>query len=178
MALIRWEPARELNSIQHEMDRLFNSFFDTTTGNGAARTPALRRWVPAMDVVDTGDEFVLKADLPGLTDKDVNIEVNDDVLTISGQRQAEHEERKEGYYRVERSSGSFHRSLRLPEGVDPASVIANFDRGVLEIRVPKPEERKPHQVAISVGAKQPATIESSETTAAPESTETTETTQS
>jgi HSP20 family protein len=175
MALIRWEPARELNSIQHEMNRLFNSFFDTTTGNGAVRTPALRRWVPAMDVVDTGDEFVLKADLPGLTDKDVNIEVNDDVLTISGQRQAEHEERKEGYYRVERSSGSFCRSLRLPEGVDPASVSANFDHGVLEIRVPKPEERKPHRVAISVGAEQAAAIESSE---ASESTESTETTQS
>ena len=174
MALIRWEPARELNSIQHEMNRLFNSFFDTTTANGAARTPALRRWVPAMDVVDTGDEFVLKADLPGLTDKDVNIEVNDDVLTISGQRRAEHEERKEGYHRVERSSGSFRRSLRLPEGVDPASVSANFDRGVLEIRVPKPEERKPHQVAISVGAEQPTAIESSEPTAAPESTETTQ----
>jgi HSP20 family protein len=174
MALIRWEPARELNSIQHEMNRLFNSFFDTTTGNGAPRTPALRRWIPAMDLAETEDAYVLKADLPGLTDKDVNIELNDNVLTISGERKSEHEGRTEGYYRVERSSGSFRRSLRLPEGVDPASVSASFDRGVLEIRVPKPEERQPHRVAISVGSEPATAIESSEAPAAPESTESTQ----
>jgi HSP20 family protein len=96
MALIRWEPAREINSLQSEMNRLFNTFFDTPagTGNGAA----LRRWIPPMDLVETEDHFVLRADLPGLAEEDVSIELEDTVLTISGERKAEHEERQEGYY--------------------------------------------------------------------------------
>jgi HSP20 family protein len=105
-----------------------------------------------MDLVETGDHFVLRADLPGLSEQDVNIELEDSVLTISGERKAEHEERKEGYYRLERSFGSFRRSLTLPEGVNPERVKAAFDRGVLEVHVPKPEQRKPRKVAISVGA--------------------------
>jgi HSP20 family protein len=149
MALIRWEPVRELSTIQNEMNRLFNTFFETPThGNG---TPALRRWVPAMDLVETEAEFVLRADLPGLTEKDVNIELEDNVLTVSGERKTERQDRKEGYYRVERASGSFSRSLTLPEGVDPDAVVASFEHGVLEVRVPKPETPKPRKVAISVG---------------------------
>jgi HSP20 family protein len=162
MALIRWEPVRELNTIQTEMNRLFNSFFDTptpATGQGAM----LRRWIPAMDLVETQDDFVLRADLPGLGEGDVNIELEDNVLTISGERKAEHKEQKEGYYRVERAWGNFSRSLTLPEGVDPESVQASFDRGVLEVRIPKPEQRKPRKVAISVGG-QTKTIEGTETT--------------
>ncbi|HUO74317.1 MAG TPA: Hsp20 family protein [Solirubrobacteraceae bacterium] len=162
MALIRWEPVRELSSIQNEMNRLFNTFFETPTpGNGSSL--ALRRWIPAMDLVETADEFVLRADLPGLSENDVNIELEDNVLTISGERTSEHEERKEGYYRVERSSGSFSRSLTLPEGVDADAVKASFDKGVLEVRIPKPEQRKPRKVAISVGGDAPKTIEGSET---------------
>jgi HSP20 family protein len=164
MALIRWEPVRELNTIQSEMNRLFNTFFDSPApagGQGSGQT--LRRWIPAMDLVETEDAFVLRADLPGLSEKDVNIELEDNVLTISGERKAEHEERKEGYYRVERASGTFSRSLTLPEGVDPEGVSANFERGVLEVRIPKPEQRKPRKVAISVGAAQSnGTIEGSE----------------
>jgi HSP20 family protein len=116
-----------------------------------------------MDLVETQDDFVLRADLPGLSEEDVNIELEDNILTISGERKAEHEERKEGYYRVERSSGTFSRSLTLPEGVNPDGVRASFDRGVLEVRIPKPEERKPRKVAISVGGSEPKTIEGSET---------------
>jgi HSP20 family protein len=161
MALIRWEPVRELGTIQSEMNRLFNTFFETPAGGGNS-SPALRRWVPAMDLVETDDEFVLRADLPGLSENDVNIELDDNVLTISGERKSEHEERKEGYYRVERSSGSFQRSLTLPEGVSADAIRAQFDKGVLEVRVPKPEERKPRKVAISVGGEAPKTIEGSE----------------
>jgi HSP20 family protein len=161
MALIRWEPVRELNTIQSEMNRLFNTFFDTSAPSNGGSTP-LRRWIPAMDLVETQDDFVLRADLPGLSEEDVNIELEDNILTISGERKAEHEERKEGYYRVERSSGTFSRSLTLPEGVNPDGVRASFDRGVLEVRIPKPEERKPRKVAISVGGQQ-AAIEGTET---------------
>jgi HSP20 family protein len=160
MALVRWEPVRELTSIQNEMNRLFNTFFDTPTpGNGGAN--ALRRWIPAMDLVETDEHFVLKADLPGLTEADVNLEVEDNVLTVSGERKAEHEDKREGYVRVERSFGSFRRSLTLPEGIDPEAVQASFDNGVLEVRIPKPEERKPRKVAIQVGER-PAAIEGSE----------------
>jgi HSP20 family protein len=158
MALVRWEPVREITSIQSEMNRLFNTFFDTpTAGNGSAA----RRWIPAMDLVETDDHFVLKADLPGLKEEDVNIEVEENVLTVSGERKAEHEDKREGYVRVERSYGSFRRSLTLPEGVDAEAVTANFDNGVLEVRIPKPEERKPRRVAIQVGER-PAAIEGAE----------------
>src|SRR5437762_12532734 len=161
MALIRWEPVREINTIQNEMNRLFNTLFESPAQAGNAGSAGVRRWIPAMDLVETDEDFVLRADLPGLTEKDVHIELEDNVLTISGERKAEHEERKEGYYRVERSSGMFSRSLTLPEGVNPEAVKASFDRGVLEVRVPKPEERKPRKVAISVGGG-PKTIEGSE----------------
>jgi HSP20 family protein len=155
MALIRWEPVRELGTIQNEMNRLFNTFFDTPAGatNGAPST--LRRWIPAMDLVETENDFVLRVDLPGLTEQDVNVELEDSVLTVSGERRAEHEERKEGYYRVERASGGFSRSITLPDGVNPDAVQASFERGVLEVRVPKPEQRKPRKVAIAVGGGQP-----------------------
>src|SRR5437588_10453119 len=163
MALIRWEPVRELSTIQNEMNRLFNTFFEAPSPANGGST-SLRRWIPAMDLVETDDDFVLRADLPGLSEQDVNIELQDNVLTVSGGRKAEHEERKEGYYRVERASGSFSRSLTLPEGVDPEAVKASFDRGVLEVRIAKPEARKPRKVAISVGGAQGSnTIEGSET---------------
>jgi HSP20 family protein len=161
MALVRWEPVRELTSIQNEMNRLFNTFFDTPTQGGGGNGGALRRWLPAMDLVETEDHFVLKADLPGLSESDVNVEVEDNVLTLSGERKAEHEDKREGYVRVERSFGSFRRSLTLPEGIDPEAVQASFDNGVLEVRIPKPEERKPRKVAIQVGER-PAAIEGSE----------------
>jgi HSP20 family protein len=160
MALVRWEPVRELTSIQNEMNRLFNTFFDTpTAGNGGGNSP--RRWIPAMDLVETEDHFVLKADLPGLTEGDVNVEVEDNVLTLSGERNAEHEDKREGYVRVERAFGAFRRSLTLPEGIDPEAVQASFDNGVLEVRIPKPEQRKPRKVAIQVGER-PAAIEGNE----------------
>ena len=162
MALIRWEPARELNSLQSEMNRLFNTFFDTPTGS--VGNGGTRRWLPPMDLVETDDHFVLRADLPGLAEGDVNVELEDNVLTVSGERKAEHESRKEGYYRIERASGSFQRSLTLPEGVNAGAIEASFDKGVLEVRIPKPEERKPRKVAISVGGGEQKTIEGSEST--------------
>src|SRR5919197_5870052 len=102
MALVRWEPMRELNTLQSEMNRLFNTFFDEG-GNGQTR----RRWAPAVDLFEREDSLVLKADLPGLGEDDVQIEVRDNVLTISGERQAEHSEKRNGYYRVERAFGGF-----------------------------------------------------------------------
>jgi HSP20 family protein len=128
-----------------EVDRLFDSFFGTDRDQA-------RRWVPPVDLVEAEDHFVLKADLPGLAEEDVTIEVQDGTLTISGERRAEHEQRERGWYRIERSFGSFRRSLTLPDGVDADAISASFERGVLEVRVPKPAERKPRRVEISAGS--------------------------
>jgi HSP20 family protein len=129
-----------------EVDRLFDAFF------GAGGESAGRRWVPPMDLVEAEDHFVLKADLPGLSEEDVSIEIQDGTLKISGERKAEHESREKGWYRIERSFGGFSRTLTLPDGVDAEAVSAEFDRGVLEVRIPKPEERKPRRVEIKAGA--------------------------
>lgn len=147
MALVRWDPVRELDSFQTDMNRLFDDFFGAGTGNrnGAAR----RRWIPAMDLVETDDHLVLRADLPGMSEDDVNIEIKDNALTVTGERKAEHEEGHEGFYRVERAFGAFSRSLSLPEGIDADAVTANVDHGVLEVRIPKPEERQPKRIPIS-----------------------------
>jgi HSP20 family protein len=155
MAIVRWEPFRELSSLQTEMNRLFNAAFDSPPGDGGA----VRRWAPAMDLLETDDNFVLRADLPGMTEDDVNIELEDNVLTVSGERKAEHEEKREGFYRVERAFGSFARSLTLPRGIDAESVNAAFDKGVLEVRIPKPEQRKPRKIQIGTAGEEPATIE-------------------
>jgi HSP20 family protein len=143
MALIRWEPAREL---------LFGTVFDSQTG-GNGHSGGLRRWIPAMDLVEEGDRYVLRADLPGVSEQDVKVELDDNVLTVSGERRSQHEDRREGYYRVERASGSFSRSLVLPDGVDPQGIHARFEHGVLEVTVPKPAQRSPHRVTIEVAGK-------------------------
>jgi HSP20 family protein len=135
--LVRPEP------FTREIDRVFDAFFGQTDQG--------RRWVPPMDLVEAEDHFVLKADLPGLSESDVNIEVQDGTLTISGERKAEHEQREKGWYRIERSFGSFNRSLTLPDGLDPERIEASFSEGVLEVRIPKPEERKPRRISISSG---------------------------
>ena len=144
MAIVRGDPAREVDSLQSEVNRLFDTFFGGNDARG-------RRWVPAMDLAEAGDHLVLRADLPGLTRDDVNIEIKDGVLTVSGERKAEHRDDAEGFYRVERAFGSFSRSLTLPDGVDADDVSAEFENGVLEVRIPKPEERKPHRVTIGSG---------------------------
>ena len=148
MAIVRWDPARELDSLQSEFNRLFDSFL----GNGARADVRARRWVPAMDLVETDDHLVLRADLPGMSKEDVNIEIKDNVLTVSGERKAEHEDKTDGYYRIERAFGSFSRSLTLPQGSDTSAINADFTDGVLEVRIPKPEETKPHRVAIGAGS--------------------------
>ena len=159
MTIVRWEPFRELSSLQTEMNRLFNAAFEGPgTGSGGSR-----RWTPAMDLLVTEEQFVLRADLPGMDESDVNGELEDNVLTVSGERKSEREEKREGFYRMERAHGSFSRSLTLPKGIDPEAVTAAFDRGVLEVRVPKPEQRQPRRITIGggagAGADEPRTLE-------------------
>ena len=153
MTIVRWEPLREFSTLQNEMNRLFNTVFDTPAPSSGGNGGAMRRWMPAMDLVESGDHFVLRADLPGLAEDDVHIELEDTTLTISGERKAEHESKDEGWYRLERAFGAFSRTLQLPPGIDPEAVEASFDRGVLEVRIAKPEERRPRRIAIGGDAK-------------------------
>jgi HSP20 family protein len=141
--LVRPEP------FSTEFNRLFNSLWES---------PAAQRWAPAMDLVETEDHYLLKADLPGMTQDNVAIEFNDGALTISGERQADYERAEKGFFRLERSFGKFSRSLTLPDGIDPDRIDATFRDGVLEVTIPKPEQRKPRRIAVSGNGK-PATIE-------------------
>lgn len=150
--LVRPEP------FSTELNRLIDTLFES-----GATGDRVQRWAPAMDLVEADDHFLLKADLPGLSDEDVSIEVQDNVLTISGERKQEHEQRERGWYRLERSFGRFSRSLTLPEGVNADGISAAFDKGVLEVRIPKPEERKPRRITIGTGNGQPATVEGTAT---------------
>ena len=123
-----------------DFNRLFNTLFDESRA---------QRWVPAMDLVEADDHFLLKADLPGLSEEDVSIEIRDNTLTIAGERKSEYEKRERGWYRVERATGAFSRALSLPDGIDPDAVTASFDKGVLEVWIPKPEARKPRRITIN-----------------------------
>src|SRR5687767_8348718 len=132
--LVRWDPSVEVDSLQSEMNRLFDGFFgNRTTGNG-------RRWVPAMDLAETEEELILSADLPGMSEDDISIEIKDGTLTLAGERKDARETEGRGYHRVERSFGRFSRTLTMPRGVDAESVRASFENGVLEVHIPKPEE--------------------------------------
>jgi HSP20 family protein len=146
MALVRFDPNRQVDSLQSEVNRVFDAFFGAPAGG------TTRRWVPAMDLLETDEALILRADLPGMRRDDVNIEVKDATLTVSGERRAEDHEKSEGFYRVERAFGSFSRSLSLPRGVEPDAVTAEFNDGVLEVRIPKPAEQKPHRVEIGAAS--------------------------
>lgn len=153
MAIVRWEPSRELEAFQSDMNRLFDSFFRPEQG----RAP--QRWAPATDLVQDGDDLVLKLDLPGMNDDNVDVEVEDGVLTVSGERTGKSESGAGEHLRRERYFGRFTRSFTLPGGTDPEAIRGSFADGVLELRIPKPAEGQPHRVKI--GTQSAGTIEGS-----------------
>ncbi len=148
MTIIRWEPFRELGFLQSEVNRLF----DAASSPAASAGVQPRRWTPAMDLTETPEQFVLRADLPGVCESDVAVELEDNVLTIAGERKRDHDGTDQGHHRVERAYGPFSRSLTLPRGVDAEAVHAAFERGVLTVSIPKPEQRKPRKIAIGDSA--------------------------
>jgi HSP20 family protein len=154
MAVVRWEPFRELAALQSEMSRWMSQVAGTgTPGNGGSTSS----WLPAVDVWETDGELVLSFDLPGVEEDRISVELEDNVLTVSGER--ERAERSEGdrFYRYERRFGQFSRGVTLPQGVDEEKIQADYKAGVLEVRVPKPEEQKPRR--IPVGGSDQAAIE-------------------
>ena len=140
--LVRWEPFRELASFQNEMSRWMNGLFD-----GPGRVT--QNWVPALDVWETDSEVVYAFDLPGIPQEKISIEVKDDTLTVTAEREKTEESSNDGFYRYERRYGTFARAVGLPQGVDEDQISASYDNGVLEVRVPKPEEQKPRRIALS-----------------------------
>jgi HSP20 family protein len=136
-----------LQSFQDEMNRLFNQFFRGGTGEEAGW--GVRTWTPPVDIYETDDALILKAELPGVSKDDVSIEIHQNTLILRGQRKHEAEVKEEQYHRVERAYGTFQRSFMLPTLVDQEHVHATYHDGVLELRLPKSEAAKPKRVAIT-----------------------------
>lgn len=144
MELVPWKPFGQLSTLRGEMDNLWNQFFN--------RAPfpeyATQEWLPTVDVAETKEKLVVKADLPGVDKKDVKVSVSGDLLTIKGEKKKEEEEKDEQHYCVERYYGSFQRVIPLPANVKSDKVKANFDKGVLKVTLPKVEEAKQKEIDI------------------------------
>jgi HSP20 family protein len=143
--LMAWKPFREVSRLRREMDRLWDDFFGP--GRRALR-PLAEEWVPAMDLSETADKVVVKAEVPGMEPKDIDISLSGDLLTIRGEKKSEREEKKENYHLVERSYGSFSRSVRLPAAVNADKIEARYEKGVLTITCPKKEKVKPKAIEV------------------------------
>ena len=145
MDLIQWKPFREVSRLRNEMDRLWDEYF------GAGRRglePLEEAWLPAVDVSESEDKITVKAEIPGLEAKDIDISMSGDTLTIKGEKKTETEEKEENYHVVERSYGSFRRVMKLPAMVDADKVEATYKNGVLTVVLPKKEEVKPKAIEI------------------------------
>jgi HSP20 family protein len=153
--LVRWEPFREFAALQNEMSRLINGW----VGSEGAGDGGSRPWIPSVDVWETDSEIVYAFDLPGIPEDKVSVEVEDGSLTVTGERERTEKTEGDRFYRFERRFGSFERSIGLPQGVKEDEIKADYKDGVLEIRVPKPEQAKPRRIQIGSGDK--ATIEGS-----------------
>jgi len=150
MAIVRWEPFRDLVSIQDRMNRIFDEAFRVRTG-GEEDWALGGNWAPAVDIYEHEGNIVLKAELPGIDPKDVDVRVENNVLTLRGERKVDSEVKREQYHRVERAYGSFTRSFTLPNVVDTEKIKAEYSDGVLRVTLPQREEAKPKQISISVG---------------------------
>lgn len=149
MAIMRFVgPFKELSAIHERMNQLFDETFLPARGSEAA--PAAAMWSPAVDIYESGDDIVVKAEVPGMDREDVAVEVKDGILTLRGDRKFEKEAKEENYHRIERSYGTFVRSFALPSSVDPERVRAGLKDGVLEVRLSKKEQAKPRKVQVTV----------------------------
>jgi len=148
MALIRWDPFREMSALQERMNQLFSD----VRGKRNVREEELIRntWIPAVDIFETPEAIVLKAELPGITAQDISVEVQDNILTLKGAKKFEKETKEENYHRMERSYGSFQRAFTLPGTVQQEKATARFRDGILEIALPKVEEARPRQIKVKI----------------------------
>ncbi len=148
MSIIKWDPFRDLLSLQERMNKLFE---ESLLQTGKERQDLMvGGWSPAVDVMESNDEIVLKAELPGIDLKDVEVLIKDNVLTLRGERRFEKEEEKENYHRIERTYGTFQRFFTLPASVEQDKIKAKMKDGVLEVRIPKAKEEKSKKIEIEV----------------------------
>jgi HSP20 family protein len=149
MAVTRWDPFRDVLALQSRMNSLFQEFGRGQGESGALTTAA---FAPPVDIYEDEHKIVLKLEVPGLAEKDLDIQLENHVLTVKGERKFEKEEKEENFHRIERRYGSFYRSFTIPNTVDPESVKAGYDAGVLKIELAKRAEAKPKQIKVSVGS--------------------------
>jgi HSP20 family protein len=146
--LTRWDPFREFTTLQDRMNRLFQDSF--TQGRDEALSTS--SFAPAVDVYEDEHKITLKIEVPGIDEKDIDIRVENNVLTVTGERKFEKEEKEENYRRVERHYGSFTRSFTLPNTVNSENISADYDRGVLKVQLAKKAEAKPKQIKVNVSS--------------------------
>ncbi|BDI33247.1 molecular chaperone [Capsulimonas corticalis] len=146
--IVRFDPFEDLNRLQREVNRLFE---DNSRSGRGTETAAARTWAPSVDILEDGNEIVVIADLPGLRQEDIDIELTGETLTIKGERKFEDTQRKDRYVRVERSYGTFQRSFTIVAPVQHDGVKASYKDGILEVHLPKSEETKPKKVQVSAG---------------------------
>jgi HSP20 family protein len=151
MAIVRFEPFRDLVTFQDRLKRFFEDAFRGSRGPSDEEWALGGSWAPSVDIYEQDGNLVLKAELPGIDPKDVDVRVENNVLTLRGERKLDTEVSKENYHRVERSYGAFSRSFTLPNVVDTDKIKAEFKDGVLRLVLPKKEEAKPKQITINVG---------------------------
>jgi HSP20 family protein len=149
MAIVRWEPFRDLVSIQDRMNRIFEDAF-RGQGRSGEEDWLGGSWAPPVDIYEHEGNLVLKAELPGIDPKDVDVRVENNVLTLHGERKFDHEVKRENCHRVERAYGTFSRSFTLPNVVDTQSIKAEYRDGVLRVTMPKREEAKPKQIQVQI----------------------------
>ena len=147
MAVVKWDPFRDLLSIQDRMNRLFEQ---TLSRSRSEEGIAASTWTPAVDIYETPETIVLKAELPGLSREDIEIQIRDNALTLKGERRFAKDVQQENYLRIERAYGAFQRSFTLPATIQQDKIRAVFRDGVLELTLPKAEEAKPKKIAIEV----------------------------
>jgi HSP20 family protein len=148
--LTRWDPFSELTSLHDRLNQLF-SVPSGNFGRGSEQGLAFANFIPPVDIYEDDHNITLQAEIPGVTEKDLDIRLENNVLTISGERKLENEEKKENFHRIERRYGRFTRSFSLPAVVDPESVNADFENGVLKVTIAKREEARPKQIKIGAG---------------------------
>jgi HSP20 family protein len=146
MSITRWDRFRNISSLQDEVNRLFENSFPGNRGDNSALTT----WAPAVDIYETENELVLKADLPDINEKDLDIRVENNMLTVRGERKFEQNVKEDNYLRIERTYGAFSRSFGLPNTVNTEAIKAEYKNGVLTVELPKRAESKPKQVKINV----------------------------
>jgi HSP20 family protein len=151
MAIVRWEPFRDLQAVQDRLNRVFDDAFRGAPRGGDDEWALGGSWAPSVDIFEHEGNLVLKAELPGVDPKDVDVRVENNVLTLRGERKFESEVKREKYHRVERSYGTFSRSFTLPNVVDTEKIKAEYKDGVLQVTLPQREEAKPKQIQVSVG---------------------------